>query len=110
MRRGAAMRSMQVLGLVLVGWMAALPIGAAAADEEPRVALTGHLVDPKAMAEATHFERSSKVAEAQSLTLTIVLRRTDEAGFARFLDEIYDRQSPNFRRFATPEAVTDRFG
>ena len=44
------------------------------------------------------------------ITLTIVLKRDDQAGFERYLKELYDPHSPNFRRFLTQSQIVKRFG
>jgi kumamolisin len=44
------------------------------------------------------------------LTLTIVLRRDDQAGFDRHLRDLYDSASPIHRRFLEPSQLADRFG
>ena len=45
-----------------------------------------------------------------TLTLTIVLNRDDPEGFGRFVREVQDPRSPNFRRFASQEELARRFG
>ena len=79
--------------------------GAAPAVEGVR--LGGH-VTPVPSAAAS----KSSSADAGSLrqTLTIVLRRDDEAGFEAYLSDVYDASSPRFRAFLTPREVSDRFG
>lgn len=44
------------------------------------------------------------------LALTIVLARSDEAGFEAWLADVYDPASPQFRQFLAPVDVSDRFG
>jgi len=46
----------------------------------------------------------------QQLTLTVVLRRSDQAGFARFLAGVTDPHSADFRHFISERALTARFG
>jgi hypothetical protein len=46
----------------------------------------------------------------QPLTLTLILRRSDSAGFERYLNDIYNPHSIRFRRFLSPRQVSDRFG
>lgn len=94
---------------------AALMLCAATATaEEPsaRVALQGHVLP--ALARATPVIRAQSLAVADSsreaLTITIVLRRSDQSGFARYLNDLYDSRSPQFRKFLTPGQVSDRFG
>ena len=53
----------------------------------------------------------AKAAEAnQPLLLTVILKRSDQAGFDRYLHDVYDSHSPLFRRFLTPGQLSDRFG
>jgi Pro-kumamolisin, activation domain/Bacterial Ig-like domain (group 1) len=48
--------------------------------------------------------------EAEPLTLTVVLKRDDQAGFDRYLHEVYDPHSPRFRHFLSQREITARFG
>jgi hypothetical protein len=64
------------------------------AAEPARVELAGHLL-PGLDASAP----KSAAAESAPLTLTVVLRRSDEAGFERYLADVYDPASPEFRHF-----------
>src|SRR5207248_415100 len=52
----------------------------------------------------------SVVLETTPLTLTITLRRADEAGFAAYLREVYDPTSARYRAFLSPVELSDRFG
>ncbi len=47
---------------------------------------------------------------AEPLTLTIVLKRDDEAGFQQFLHDLYDPASPAFRHFLSQAQIAERFG
>jgi subtilase family serine protease len=44
------------------------------------------------------------------LTLTVVLKRTDQAGFDRYLHEVYDSHSPAFRHFLSQGEIAEQFG
>lgn len=99
----------------VVEWILALALviatsGAFAADVEPRIALPGHTLSPDLVAAARPIPKADAATPEAPMLLTIVLRRVDEAGFERFLAELYDRESPNFRKFLSPQAVSDRFG
>jgi kumamolisin len=85
--------------------------GAAAAVRMPsdRVALTGHVLPALATATVDQAKSSSPTAD-EPLTLTVVLNRTDPAGFAEYLRDVYDPASLAFRKFLTPTQVSDRFG
>ena len=76
------------------------------ADGPPPAMLGGHVLPNLAAA-----ARAKSAAPASApVTLTIVLRRSDEAGFERYLADVYDPASPAFRRFLRPTEVSDRFG
>lgn len=84
--------------------------GRAAAADIGKLSLDGHVLP--ALADATKVTLAAKRdgAEAEPLTLTIVPKRSDQAGFERYLDEVYDPNSAQFRRFLSPGEVSDRFG
>jgi len=50
------------------------------------------------------------LAASNELSLAIGLPLRDPAGLSRFLQEVYDPASPNFRHYLTPDAFTARFG
>jgi subtilase family serine protease len=50
------------------------------------------------------------VVDTNPLTLTLVLRHDDEAGFRRYLHDVYDPASPDFRHYLTPGEAAERFG
>ncbi len=62
------------------------------------------------MSPARASQRGAISAASEPLTLTVVLRRDDEDGFARFLADVYDPNSSQFRKFLTPRQLSDRFG
>jgi hypothetical protein len=83
---------------------------AAVAKHRPAVAtvrLSGHQLP--ALSKATPIS-SRPSASSQPMTLTIVLNRDDQAGFDRYLHDVYDRKSKIFRRFLTQKQIADRFG
>ncbi|HWF73024.1 MAG TPA: protease pro-enzyme activation domain-containing protein, partial [Solirubrobacteraceae bacterium] len=57
-----------------------------------------------------HALRVTPRDQRQRLTLTIVLRRTDEPGFKRYLHAVYDRSSPLHDHFLTQTQLANRFG
>jgi hypothetical protein len=71
------------------------------------VRLPGHVLS--AIAKASVVPSSSK-SESGPISLTLVLKRNDQAGFERFLHDLYDPKSPNFHRFLTQRQIADRFG
>ncbi len=54
-------------------------------------------------------ERTGAPGPAQ-LTVTVVLRRRDQAGFSAFLAAVQDLGSPDYRHFATASQLTARYG
>jgi hypothetical protein len=81
------------------------------------VRLPGHVLD--ALATATPVDDavsnpfagpSSGNVSLQPLTLTFVLKRDDQFGFDRYMKDVYDPQSKNYRRFLTQAQISKRFG
>src|SRR5262245_4322839 len=72
------------------------------------VRLPGHVLP--ALAKAKAVAPQSKTVAEKSLTLTLVLKHDDQAGFERYLHDVYDSHSPNHRRFLTQSELSDRFG
>lgn len=99
--------------LVRLRWIGAL-IAAIAMVFPPATAfaassvrLPGHVLAAVASADTVAPARD---ADASLLTLTIVLKRDDAAGFDREARAVYDPSSPSYRRFLTLDAMADRFG
>lgn len=44
------------------------------------------------------------------LTITVVLKRTDQAGFERYLQQVYNQHSAGHRHFLTQAQLANRFG
>ena len=79
------------------------------AVEASRVALSGHVLP--ALGESDRIARKSAAADGnEAISLTVVLKRTDEGGFERHLLDLYDPQATDFHRFSDPVAIADRFG
>src|SRR5690242_18550613 len=76
------------------------------AETAPRVPLSGHVLP--ALADAQPAKATA--ASGDPLSLTIVLRRTAAADFDRYLKDVYDASSAQYRNFLTPQGVSDRFG
>ena len=71
------------------------------------VRLAGHIAPALAKAEAL----SAAAPTADGLmTLTLTLKRDDPAGFERYLAQVYDARSPQFRHFLTQSELTAKFG
>ena len=78
---------------------------AAAPGEAATTRLAGHVLPALAGAETLPAS-----VDPPPLTLTIVLTRDQQAGFERYLRDVYDPASPTYRRFLTQRQVADRFG
>ena len=76
-------------------------------DDPVMVRIPGHVLP--ALAKATVVALKPD-ADAQPITLTIVLKRDDEAGFQRYLRELYDPHSKYFRHFIAAREIARRFG
>lgn len=73
-----------------------------------RVRLAGHVLP--ALVSATPVAGDTASAAAQPLTLTLVLRRDDQAGFDAYVHDLYVEGSGNYRRFLAQREIADRFG
>ena len=71
------------------------------------VRLPGHILPALAKATPVPSKPNSGV---QPITLTVVLKRDDQAGFERYLRELYDPNSPQFHHFLTQRQISVRFG
>jgi len=69
------------------------------------VRLPGHVLDSVRL--ASHRDR---IADSTRLTLGIVLRRDDTAGFEQYMKKVYSPGSGSYRHFLTQEQITERFG
>jgi hypothetical protein len=63
---------------------------------------------PETIAGATRIHQTG--SRHDPLALTIVLNRTDQAGFDEFLRDVQDPQSPSYRHYLSPRGQADRFG
>ncbi len=71
------------------------------------VRIPGHVLP--ALANATKVAPNPGES-IRPITLTIVLKRDDQAGFEKYLKEIYDPHSKNFHHYLTQREIADRFG
>src|SRR5579883_1592183 len=71
------------------------------------VQLPGHTL--AVLGQAQGLARTPAAA-GQPITLTIVLARSDQAGFDAYLADVENPQSPNFRHFLSQQQLADRFG
>jgi kumamolisin len=74
---------------------------------EAQSVLTHHVRDAVRTGEAPSVGR---LPEDQTLTLDIVLPLGDSDGLTRFLSDVYNPASTNYRQFLTPAQFTARFG
>jgi subtilase family serine protease len=105
--------SLQILVLGSFLLLTAPLVGASKPDSkadgvDSLVRLPGHVLP--ALAQAKAVLSQSKVAADEPLTLTLVLKRDDQAGFERYLREVYDPKSLVYRKFLTQSELSDRFG
>jgi hypothetical protein len=69
------------------------------------VRLPGHVLDVASASPSVEFE-SSRVP----LTLSLVLRRDDTAGYEQYLKDVYDPKSGSYLHFLTQQQLTHQFG
>jgi len=84
--------------------------GLATAGSDPQagfVRLPGHVLD---MLSRARLLAPSPQSRDEQLDLTLTLKRDDQAGFERYLGDVYDKQSKNFRHFLTQAQIAARFG
>ncbi len=77
-------------------------------------------IDSQAQYTSTHHVREAvrsgqaqlvgRLPGGQIMTLNIVLPLRDQAGLTRFLEELYDPNSFNYRQYLTVSEFTERFG
>lgn len=116
MLRGVPAKSRNHLWL-LVLWLAAVflagPSLASASADHPTeappvlVRLPGHVLP--ALANASIVPSSAK-SESEPITVTLVLKRDNQAGFDRYLHDVYNPKSKIFRHFLTQRGIAARFG
>lgn len=79
------------------------------------IRLPGHVPDLPAQATPIEPAAIPPLTPAASapilpMTLTLVFRRDDQIGFERYLKDVYDPESKQFRQFLTQAQITGRFG
>ena len=102
-RKNNGWRRAVLIGATLIGW----GTGPATVLARPAGRLPGSVIP--ALARARRVAVSAPEAH-QSLTLTLVLRRTHPRRFKRYLHGLYDPRSPRYRHFLSGRALADRFG
>ncbi len=71
------------------------------------VRLPGHV--PAALAGATRVD-SAPSPSSEEMTLNLVMKRDDPAGFEHYLQRVYDARSTSYRHFLTQQQLARRFG
>src|SRR5581483_1963180 len=105
---GFFMRNRNLQTIVCLSFVLLTASLASAAKPGDLVRLPGHVLS--ALAGATPVESKSTSTAEEPLTLTLVLKRDDQTGFERYLHEVYDPQSPGYRKFLTQSELSERFG
>jgi hypothetical protein len=77
---------------------------AAPAQQTATLPLSGHVL--AALAYASPASRT----DTAPLTVTLVLNRDDEAGFQKYLHDVYDPASQSFRHFMSAQQIAAKFG
>ena len=80
------------------------------AQEGPPITLPGHVLPALSRATPVAAPLAAKSAAVAPITLTIVLRRSDPAGFQAYLRDVYDAESPSFHKFVSSTEMSERFG
>jgi subtilase family serine protease len=70
------------------------------------VRLPGNTLD---LAQYTLLPRDPQAA-TQLLSITVTLKRSNQAGLDAYLDSFSDQSSPNYQHFLNPQELADRFG
>jgi len=96
-----SLRTIQALILTLVAAGALAASGGAA----PAADLSGHV--PEAVA---NLQAVGRLEGWQAIEAGLGLAPRDETGLDKFLQELYDPTSPNYRHYLTPDQFTGRFG
>jgi hypothetical protein len=106
------LRLVPAAAAVAVALFCAAP-GAALARSGTLVALRGEVAPalaPTGLGAALPRVPAAGAELSRRLTLTLTLRRSDEAGFRRFLARVTDRRSRDFGHYLSQRALADRFG
>ena len=96
-----------LLTVLLALLSAAVPNATQASSPPGIVRLPGHVLP--ALVKATVVP-SKPGSDRQPLMLTIVLKHDDEAGFARYLHDVYDPHSRLLHRYLKQRQIAARFG
>jgi hypothetical protein len=90
--------------IFIAGWVS--PASAGTLSQGP-FRLPGHVPAVLKRAKPVAATRAAKQAP---LTLTVLLSRSDQAGFDRYLHDVYDPGSPQFHHMLSQQELAARFG
>jgi kumamolisin len=79
-------------------------------DEAARLPLPGHVLPVLDKATPAADVAALLKSAAEPMTITVVLRRNDPAGFSAYLRAVYDPGSSSYRQFLSQAELTSRFG
>ena len=82
-------------------------LGAAVVACQAQSMMTHHVRD---LVRNGQVQSNGRLPQNQMMNLNIVLPVRDQAGLDRFVAEVYDPASANYRHFLTPQEFTARFG
>ena len=87
------------------------PVSPASAQEEPisLVRLANSVVPAVSNGQLKPVSTPPSTS-TKSLTLTLTLKRSDQAGFEEYLSKVEDHSSPAYRHFLTQTQITEEFG
>lgn len=80
----------------------------AAYKSHSMTSLPGHILP--ALTKATLAKTGKEKSGNEPITLTLVLKRDDQAGFDHYLQNLYDPKSPNYHHFLKNSVIADQFG
>jgi|CXWL01.1.fsa_nt_gi kumamolisin len=101
--------------IVILSILLAAPLGATAASHPASKGLTdmvrlpGHVLPALAQAKRVDMGASADKSK-EPMTLTLVLKRDDQAGFDRYLHDVYDPKSKIYRKFLSQKKIASKFG
>ena len=107
--------SLALLSLLSVAATAAASTGAQikSIGRPAMVRIPGHVISALAHAAEVNQPLDAQghlLHDSDPITITVVLKRDDQAGFDRYLKEIYDPHSKNFHHYLKQREIARRFG
>jgi kumamolisin len=103
-------RRVAALAVGLLSGLVTIAHAAPQRDEGMRLPLPGHVLPVLDRAIPSSNAATILKSATEPLTITVVLRRSDAAGFDAYLQAVYDPRSPAYRQFLTQPELTARFG